>query len=136
MPTSFIGWLGLVADGFGVIGFALTVILLFKSEALRKEMESQRKDYKEEQSSLVTSLTALRANIWLDDLLNRETISQIRTILHVFQIKFELLNGKEDNARLKATFDLLNTDAKNIDKDALCAQLDYFIARFNKKEIE
>ena len=126
--------IGIIADWTGIIGFIMTIVLLIRSESLRKEIESQRGDYVKEQKNIKQNLISLRANIVEDGLLNTKIISDIRTQLFTFRQKYERLLNWEDRKRLKATLKLLGERESVIDRRKLCEQLDYFVARFERKE--
>ena len=126
--------LGLAADVTGILGFFLSIALLIKSEAMRKEIERQKQDYVKEQRKIKGNLIALRANIVEDNILNMKIVSDIRTQLFTFQQKFKRLLTREDKLHIKKTLTLLDKPTNEIDKKALCCELDYFVARFERKE--
>lgn len=126
--------LSTIADWVGIASFLLTIVLLFRSEAMRKEIESQRQDYIKEQRAVKGQLIALRSNIVDDDLLNRKVISDIRTQLFTFQHRFKRLLSHNDKKHITKTLALLDKDPNEINADKLCKELDYFVARFERKE--
>ena len=117
-----------------ILGFIVTIALVFKSDALKKEIENQRSDYIKEQKSIRERLISLRANIVDDNLMNMKVISDLRTQLFSYEQRFKRLLNHKDKKKLKETLKLLNKDSEAIDKKALCAELDYFVARFERKE--
>ena len=123
-----------IADICGIFGFLITIGLLFKSEALQKEIETQRIDYIKEQKSIKERLISLRANIVDDNLINMKVISDLRTQLFSYEQKFMRLLKREDRKRLKKTLKLLEKDIEKINKKDLCKELDYFVARFERRE--
>ncbi len=123
-----------IADICGILGFIVTIALVFKSDALKKEIENQRSDYIKEQKSIRERLISLRANIVDDNLMNMKVISDLRTQLFSYEQRFKRLLNHKDKKKLKETLKLLNKDSEAIDKKALCAELDYFVARFERKE--
>lgn len=126
--------LSTLADIAGILGFILTVALLFKSEAMKKEIESQRADYIKEQRSIKERLIGLRTNVVDDNLVNMKVISDLRTQLFSYEQKFKHLLTREDKSHLKSTLSILNGDIETIESKKLCAELDYFVARFERKE--
>lgn len=126
--------LSTLADIAGIVSLILTVALLFKSEAMRKEIESQRSDYIKEQKAIKERLIGLRANVVDDNLLNMKVISDLRTQLFSYDQKFKRLLTREDKTHLKTTLSILNSEIEAIDRKALCTELDYFVARFERKE--
>ena len=81
-------------------------------------------------------LKTLRINVWDDNLLDRKIASEIRTQLFTFEQKFKRLLSKNDKQHLQTTLAILNKSVEEISKDELCRELDYFIARFERREIE
>lgn len=124
-----------IADWCGIIGFILTVTLLIRSESMRKEIESQRADYKKEQKAIRQNLIALRSNVIDDNVLNQKVISDIRTQLFAYQQKFKRLLSWADRNHMRATLAILDTSTEEINVSVLCRELDYFVARFERKEI-
>lgn len=127
--------ISIIADWFGIAGFALTIVLLIRSESMRKELESQRADYKKEQKNIRQNLIALRSNVIDDNILNQKVISDIRTQFFAYQQKFKRLLNWADKKHMKVTLKILDTPLQQFDTDALCRELDYFVARFERKEI-
>ena len=126
--------ISVIADWTGIISFVLTIALLIRSESMRKELESQRQDYVKEQKAIKERLIALRANVIDDGLLITKVVSDIRTQLFTFQQKFKRLLNREDKKHLKKTLAILSKDIEEIDAKELCMELDYFVARFERKE--
>lgn len=127
--------LSTIADVVGILSFLLTITLLVRSETMRKEIESQRLDYKKEQKEIRQNLIALRSNVIDDNLLNQKVISDIRTQLFAFQQKFRRILNRNDKKHMKATLKILEKGPADIDSAPLCRELDYFVARFERKEL-
>lgn len=124
-----------IADVLGILGFILTIVLLIRSEAIRKELDSQRSDYQKEKKNIRAQITAVRDNVRNDGLeINLKIISDVRTNLLSFGQKFERLLTHDDKRHMANTLKMLKL-CENIDRTKLCAELDYFVARFDKKEI-
>lgn len=123
-----------IADWCGIISFVLTVTLLIRSESMRKEIESQQSDYIKEQKAIRKILIALRSNVIDDQLLNAKIVSDIRTQLFGYQQKFKRLLNRSDKRHMKITLKLLDASIDAIDRSLLCKELDYFVARFERKE--
>ena len=135
---SLTGWgvLSVIADIIGIVSFGLTVVLLIRSEALRKEVEGQRADYAKEQRDIRETLINLQKNVIDDNVLNLKVVSDIRKQLFSFQQKFKRLFSKKDKKRLKKTLTLLRAEPDNINRQDLSEQLDYFVARFERRELK
>lgn len=125
-----------IADWAGIASLILTIALLFRSESMRKEIESQRSDYKKEQKAIRENLIALRNNVIEDDVLNQKVISDIRTQLFGYQQKFKRLLNRKDKKHMKTTLAILDLSLKEVDSRGLCKELDYFVARFERKELK
>ena len=123
-----------IADWCGIISFALTITLLIRSESMRKEIESQRSDYIKEQKAIREKLVALRSNVIDDQLLNAKIVSDIRTQLFGYQQKFKRLLNRSDKRHMKITLKLLDSNVDEINRLLLNKELDYFVARFERKE--
>lgn len=126
--------IAVIADFTGIVSFILTIALLIKSEAMRKEIEGQRSDYIKEQKMIRNYLVELRKNVIEDGILNQKVVSDIRTQLFTYQQKFEKLLNRNDQKHLKSTLKILGSSADKIDQQSLCIELDYFVARFERKE--
>lgn len=123
-----------IADWCGIISFILTITLLIRSESMRKEIESQRSDYIKEQKVIREKLVAFRNNVIDDQLLNTKVVSDIRTQLFGYQQKFKRLLNRSDKCHMKTTLKLLDSNTDEINRLLLCKELDYFVARFERKE--
>lgn len=127
--------LGVTADVVGILSFALTIVLLIRSESLRNEIESQRSEYQKGQKSIKVNMMALRDNVWEDQVLSLKIISEIRTQLYSFEHKFGRLLTRRDKRHLYVTLQMLDASVDSIDRGHLCRELDYFIARFERREL-
>lgn len=125
-----------LADWCGILGFFLTIMLLLRSESLRKEIDSQKREYQEQKKDIKVNMMALRDNLWDGQPLNLKIISEIRTQLYAFEQKFGYLRTQRDKQHLKLTFRMLDETVESIDSARLCGELDYFIARFERQELK
>ena len=126
--------LGVAADIAGIISFLLTVTLLIRSEALRKEIDAQKREFQNDQESIQIKLIALRENLWYGQPLSLKLISEIRTLLHSFSMNYSRLRSRRDKRELSETLNMLENEPESINILRLCAKLDYFIARLERKE--
>ena len=131
-----LSFLGIVADITGILSFVLTIVLLIKSEAIRKELDAQRNEYKRDQKKIKVYMMALRDNVFLDQMLDLKIVSNIRTQLYSFEQKFARLLTRSDKQHLSNTLKILDGSLESIDKGELCRELDYFIARLERQELE
>ena len=67
-------------------------------------------------------------------ILSLKLISEIRTLLDAFSLNYNRLNTRRDKRELSETLTMLGKRPENIDPLLLCPKLDYFIARFERKE--
>lgn len=127
--------LGIAADIAGIISFLLTVTLLIRSEALRREIDAQKRSYQKDQESIRIRMIALRENLWCGQKISLKLISEIRTLLYAFDQNYSRLRTRRDKQELPETLNLLKQQPDSIDIFQLCAKLDYFIARLERQEI-
>lgn len=126
--------LGVIADVTGIAGFIVTICLLIRSEALRKEIQMEKRAYQKSQKDIRLELIALRMNVWDDNILILQIVSKIRSNLYSCQINFKRLLSKEDKTHIKRTISMLRSGLTSISAYELCEELDYIIARLEKKE--
>lgn len=112
----------------------MTIILFLKSEAIRKELNMQKSDYISEQRNIRVKLKSLRSSVWKDDLITLSVKSQIRTELYGYQQKFNRLLTFKDRYLVNKTIKMFDPKNNSFDKEILCKNIDYLIARFEKKE--
>ena len=124
--------IGHIADVLGIAGFALTVVLLIKSEAIRKELEAQNKTYKRERQHIEGNFIGLLSAIREENLFNDETIDKIRIEINKLELRFSRLLSRQDRKHIKETHAILDNIKEPDSRDALCKELAYFIARMEK----
>ena len=124
----------------------LAVILVLQIQVYSKikEIDRRQMTYFKELEAYKDRLVEIRAEIYTRTNISLEIVSEIRTLLFSFQNKCEGALRKSDQAHLSATMELFehaiaahnNKDDNkvyplNINREQLCAELDYFIARFD-----
>ena len=127
--------LSVIADIFGILSFVCSIILWIKSDALSAQIDMQKGYYIKEQKAIRQRLTVLRAAILEDGLTSRIITSDIRTELYTYRQNYSRLLNPFTQCRLLYFLQLLDkplSDVKN--KEKVIKELDYFIARFSKKE--
>jgi len=125
--------LGIVADIIGILGFMLTILLLYRSNSLHK-LIAQKYAYNKEREKSRQVIQAIRNGISDDGVFNERSVSQLRIILFSSNEKFSSLNKGRDKKHIKKTLKLLESPIDEIDKQQLCVELDYFIARYGRDE--
>lgn len=123
---------------------AAILILQIRVYSKIKEIDRRQMTYFKELEVFKDRLVEIRAEIYTSKSINLEIVSEIRTLLFSFQNKCEGALRKSDQAHLSATMELFehaiavhnNNDydedySLNINREQLCAELDYFIARFD-----
>lgn len=78
---------------------------------------------------------ALRDNVWEDNILSLQIVSKIRYHFFSIQQNFKRLLTRQDKQHLEAGLKLLSEEPSTINPRMLCIELDYFIARLEKKEL-
>ena len=126
--------IGNIADVLGIIGFALTIVLLIKSEALRKEIEAQNKTYKRERQQIKGHFQGLLDLVRENTLLHDNLIDDVRIAVNTLEQRFSRIMGRKDRMHLKTTHFLLDSFRKGNNRDVLCKELAYFIARMERVE--
>ncbi|RHO59302.1 hypothetical protein DW091_06045 [Eubacterium sp. AM05-23] len=127
-------WVGTIADIAGILSFLMSIVLFIISHSIFKNIEKQRSQYNNEREKLLSSLLALRQNVFEDDLCGLELISQIRTCIFEYQQKYWKISSIRC---IVHSFKCLYRLKKGITEDnkrAICGNLDYLIARLKKKE--
>lgn len=127
--------LSTIADIVGIISFILTVALLIRSETLRKTITWQKADYQKEQKSIRNKLTALRSNVREDGLFDQRIISEIRTQLYALTQRYGNILTKQDKQHIDSALQMMDDITADVDRNALCKELDYLIARFERREL-
>lgn len=129
--------LSITADVCGILGFFLTLFLLIRSEALRKEIAMQKKDYIRSQVEVMRALRAIRDNIADGKDIDLKVICRIREQMYAFDQQYNRLWSISDKVHLRALLRVLTKgedNVSNIKPEKLCSHLDYFIGRFHRKE--
>ena len=136
MLSAFNHHVAIAADWLTVASFILTIALLINSESLRKEISSQKKDYEQDKDSVKRKLIALRENLWDNTPLTSQIASEIRTLIYSIEERFGLLDKLKDKKHVKTTLRMLHNKPASISKEELCREIDYFIARLERREHE
>ena len=136
MLSVFNHHVAVAADWLTVASFILTIALLINSGSLRKEISSQKKDYEQDKDSVKRKLIALRENLWDNTPLTSQIASEIRTLIYSIEERFGLLDKLKDKKHVKKTLRMLHNKPESISKEELCREIDYFIARLERREHE
>ncbi len=126
--------IAVIADFAGILSFILSIMLLIKSEALRKSIIYQRIDYNKKRTNTRSKLMAFNETLQEDASIAPKYISEMRQELYQCLISYQFVLSFRDRHIIRSIIKLLNTSKENRDKAKICKQLDYLIARFNKKE--
>lgn len=119
-----------------------SVVLQYRTYDTIKKVALRQASYQEELEGYKNKLFNIRLELLQndDDEIDLITLSDIRTLLYSFQNKCEGSLSSTDRNHLVHVIRLLNEtnamDRRNNDsnpfKQELCAELDYFIARFDR----
>lgn len=126
--------IAIIADFTGILSFVLSIILLIKSEALRKSIIYQRINYNKKHTSTRSKLMAFCETLQEDDPITLKYISEMRQELYQCLISYQLILSFRDRYTIRTIIKLLNGSKMNSNKPKICKRLDYLIARFDKKE--
>ena len=115
----------------GFISFFLSIGILKKVYA---KAESQRESYKNEREELLYALIALRQNIWDDGLFTLSIQDKLQSKIYEFQIKYSLISSIRCSFHLYRCLHLLKSEITESSKRKIRQDLNFLIARLNKKE--
>ena len=127
-------WISYVADITGILSFVLSLILLWRSEELRKTIIFQKQNYNRTHNSTKSKLMAHRDGLRDGDPLTPKTISDLRQLLHDCRISFGYILSVKDRHIIDRTLKELNKNKQKINRNTIIQNLDYLIPRFGKKE--
>lgn len=124
-----------IADIVGILSFILSIVLLIKSEALRKSIIHQRMSYNKEHSRTRSKMMAFSDALQEDDSISPRLVSEMRQELFQCLLSYHHVLSFKDRRAIKVIIGLLShSSVDSFDKTRICKQLDYLIARFYKKE--
>ena len=123
-----------IADIFCVLSFIISIILFIITHSIFKNIQSQKTEYTKEQFNLKTNLQALRQNIWDDSLNSIEIRSKLRTELFTYRQNYWKILSPICHYRIHKSLCFIKTDIKSKDRETLCTNIDYLVARFSRKE--
>ena len=124
--------LGTVADVCGIAGFVFSV-LIWK---MAGKLKAQISVYRRQQKDIVLNLRAQRDCILLDNIYTIGVRSELRTELYGLLKSYDALLSLGEKWRIRQALGMLSKKKpEEVDREVLCAHLDYIIARFRKKEV-
>lgn len=116
---------------------AYSIVLQFRTYVAIKEVAKNQDFYLKEFDVFKDKLISIRSQLIAEKSVDLKTISDIRTLLYSFQNKGKDALTNDDTEHLRIIMNLLIMDNENygssdIEIPRLCAELDYFIARFDR----
>lgn len=127
--------LGTLADIISMISFALTIILLIRSEKLRNEIVLQKITYQNQQNEMLKHLEIFRVSLINNEALSLMTISDIRKELQTYCINLNHMLSSHDRKIINQTIQYLDEDFSQELQKKLLKNIDYLMARFTKQEV-
>lgn len=121
--------ISVIADFCSIAGFVLTIAIWKLADKIR----SQTIYYQRQQKDILTNLKAQRDCIRLDDIYTIRVRSELRTELYSILKNYNALLSVWESFRIRWIIHILRCGEKT-DRESLCANLDYVIARFQRKE--
>lgn len=97
-------------------------------------LKYQKTQYRKERKELFESLSALRENIWEDQLINTRICDKLQSELHAYRMKYWLLSSPLCHYHLTRCINLLTRDDFPNHLNIIRKHLNYIIARLTKKE--
>jgi len=128
----------LVADIAGILGFILTIVLLVRSEALRKKIAAtlhQKTNYATDRKAMIRQLKAIRDGLLDKDALLEEFVVKIDGELHSIEAKFGNLSIRKDKKHIDAIRKLIEAPIEQLDRHKLRMSLNPLISRFERNEL-
>ena len=114
-----------------------SIVLQFRTYLAIKEVAKNQDFYLKEFDVFKDKLISIRTQLIAEESVDLKTISDIRTLLYSFQNKGKDALTNDDTEHLRIIMNLLimgneNFSPSDIEIPRLCAELDYFIARFDR----
>ncbi len=129
-----LGFISQIADITGIASFVLSIVLLIRSESLRKSIIYQRIDYNKKRSNTRSKMMAFNEALSEDDSISFTQISEIRQELYQCLLSFQHIFSFKDRWTIRKIITLLNAPLTQSNRIKISKLLDYIIARFGKKE--
>jgi hypothetical protein len=119
-----------IADVCGIVGLIFSIAIW----RLTGKLKEQISIYKKSQKDILTNLKAQRDSIRLDHVYTISVRSELRTELYGMLQNFSAILTIKDRCVIRRTLHLLKAKSDSVNRESLCSNLDYIIARFQKKE--
>lgn len=123
-----------IADVLGILSFMMSIVLFVITNSIFRNVKFQRSEYAKEHLTLQTNLEALRQNIWDDSLDDIEIRSKLRTELFTYRQNYWKILSPVCHYRIYKSLFFIKTEIKPEDRESLCLNIDYLVARFSRKE--
>ena len=128
-------YIGNISDVLGIISCIISVLIFLMSRSIFKNAQMQKVEYNYERRDIQTSLSALRMNIWEDNLDNLQIRSNMREALYSYLGKYWNISSPFCLFHLWRSLRYCKKPIKERHKEKLCISIDFLIAHLNKKEI-
>lgn len=122
------------ADVQGILGFIISVIIWTVFEQFKRSYENQKVDFNKEQKETYNNLMQIQQNIYSDGLLDKRRCGELRQLMFLAKRRYKKLLTIRDKYHMRQIFLLLKNPPEGIDRTKLSIHIDYYIARFHKKE--
>lgn len=123
------------ADIVGILSFAITVILLIRSESLRNEIVSQKINYRNQQDEIVEQLKGFRTTLASGEPLSLKDVDDMRYALEQYKVNVLHILSYQDRKTIDHTLKLFDKDFSDSLRKKLLKNLTHLCARFTKKEV-
>jgi len=114
-----------------IASLALAIFVFLKIDKVKSIIEKQTKDYKSQRNKIRDRLNNFKISVLNDT--DIESRSELRTELFDIQNKFKKLLKSDCKKKIEKIIIMLKSDT--FDKEKLCEDLDYIIARFRSDEL-
>lgn len=123
------------ADIVGILSFAITVILLIRSESLRNEIVSQKINYRNQQDEIVEQLKGFRTTLANSDPLSLKDVNDMQYALEQYKVNMQHILSYRDRKTINHTLKLFDKNFSDDLRKEILKNLTQLCARFTKKEV-
>lgn len=123
--------ISLIADILGILSFLLSLHIV---QRLSIKANWQKEVYREERVELLSTLQALRENIWTDGIISSKIQDHLCSKLFEYRIKFLLISTPVCWFHLSRCLSLLKPGISSKNSEGIRYHLNYIIASLSKEE--
>jgi hypothetical protein len=126
--------LGLIADIAGILGLALTSILLIRTEVFHRETALHLSNYKKRHKKIQKELTVLRDGILKDKIFSKDTVEEFHKMLTDFDVNSKRTFKPGSRCHLRKALELVKKPISEKSERKILREITYFTVLFDRKE--